>query len=195
MKKNNTVWIRVPEDMMDHNPTVVAAGVARRMARATAINENEILRRITVVAFILIALLGVSTVGHAEPVPEAVVEATVDAPWVLTEEEEQMVARAVSATAKGESDLAMEAVAQCIKNAIDASNGTQSVSDVLSSYKYAMDDGDVPDNCLEAVRYIQEGNIAVHANITSCYNPKIQSGIWHETQTYVCTIGNLKFFE
>ena len=205
MKTSNYVRITVPADMCygKMSNEAVAAAVARRISNASATNEYA---RKAIVALMVALAVGVGALissfaaqknAPAESAPEVktiVVYKEGIGAWSITEEERADILTAVMSSARGESELAMQAVAQSIRCA-SADYGI-TIGEVLDEFHYPMNYTGTPsDECIQAVADVfDNGIMAVNMTVHSFYNPDVQSGAWHEAQTPVFTMGNLKFF-
>lgn len=111
---------------------------------------------------------------------ETVLQSTASVRYALTAAERNEIERVVMAEAGAEPYIGQMAVAQCILNACEQENARPEPSyKVKSAVSDVFDDGDV----------------ATDAEILYFYAPELCQSIWHESQTYVCTIGGHRFFE
>lgn len=203
MNKNEVLIKVVPEQMADLMPETVKKSIARRAASAM---KREQRRRI-ITLFLLVASVVITlAVGafadtttrpleQAEDIQDQVQASEVEiARWNITEAELRLIETVTMSSARGESQLAMQAVCQCIRSTCE-SRGV-SVAEAIADSRFPMNyTGEVSGDCAAAVRAVTEGTKAVNEDILYCYNPAVQDGSWHETQTYVCTIGSLRFFK
>ena len=86
------------------------------------------------------------------------------------------------------------AVSQCILNACEKTG--KRPAEIVAEYGYT--DRRVEPNAetREAVAAVFEaGETVTDAKILFFYAPALVSSEWHESQTYVCTIGGHRFFE
>lgn len=112
--------------------------------------------------------------------------------WDITEEEQVLVTRVVSAMARGETPLTMEAVAQCVRNTCEAKNMT--VAEAVEWGRFPIDQKAISQTVKDAVSRVMAGYNAVDSTVMYAYNPAVQDGNWHETLNFVCQIGALRFF-
>lgn len=119
--------------------------------------------------------------------------------WEISEEEEALVIRVVLAVARGEGELTMQAVAQCIRNSCEEYGMT--VEEVIEKHQWPTEiKGEVADEVSaaahDAVLNVMYGIHAVNSAIHFAYNPDTQDGSWHENAgTFVCQMGSLRFFK
>lgn len=196
-----TEKIRVPMYIADLSPAGTQACIRRRAERAAEKaparkHRRHILWLVVVAAMVLcmsVVYTAPSNDAQTMPVSTLVDYIAADtAAWDISEDEIDMVNTAVMGVARGESRLAMQAVAQCIRQT--CSDTGLSVEEVLAYYAYPTWDGEPNQDCLDAVQAIVDGHDAIAATIYWSYNPNVQDGTWHEGRTLVCTIDNLKFF-
>lgn len=86
------------------------------------------------------------------------------------------------------------AVSQCILNACEKAG--KRPAEVIAEYGYT--DRRVEPNAetREAVAAVFDaGETATDREILYFYAPALCQSLWHESQTYVCTIGGHRFFE
>lgn len=87
-------------------------------------------------------------------------------------------------------------IAQSVKNAI-CFDGYRSVQDIIDDYHYT-GRTDIPasDDCKKAVRYIFDQNEdAVQHRILYMYNPRLVNSEFHESQNYILTYQDVRFFD
>lgn len=197
----NEVYIKIdPEQMAQMHPETIKKSVARRAATASKQKPRQ-----RIVAGLLAAsvVIMMAVWGFADTTPTGE-DATVQVqqvynngvgPWNISEEDIHLVEMACMSSARGESKLAMQAVAQCIRNTCEEQG--LSVEEVISKYRYSVSyEGDISSDCEAAVRAVVSiGTQAVNDDIHYFYNPAVQDGYWHESMTYVCSIGALRFFK
>lgn len=203
MSANYHQSISVPMYLAEMTPDAALACLQHRAQRARAKEpaQNHPMRRrmmtfgIVFVTAMLLCMGIVYSMSDTEQQPvEPVTTVAAQPPiaWSLTDVELAQVNSAVMGVARGESPLAMQAVAQCIHQTCSATN--QPVSKVLADNAYPIWDGEPSQECVQAVQAVMNGTDAIAAPIYWCYNPAVQEGTWHQSRTLVCTIGNLKFF-
>lgn len=116
----------------------------------------------------------------------------------LTDQEYELVLRTVIAEAGCESFEGQKAIAQCIRDT--ALSKQLTVSEVVERYKYAPPyKGDLSAYFEKASTAVFEvfvcGENAVEHRIMYFYAPKRVQSSWHESQEYITTIGNHRFFD
>lgn len=127
-----------------------------------------------------------------------------DPPFELSEADRKYITLVVLAEARGESIIGQMAVAQCILDGAIYFN-IDPVS-LCKKLKYAAPwDGSGVDEARytslyniasDAVsRVFDDGARAIYSRIIFFYAPKRCESKWHESQNYVATIGNHKFFD
>jgi len=197
----NEVYIKIdPEQMAQMHPETIKKSVARRAATASKQKPRQ-----RIVAGLLAAsvVIMMAVWGFADTTPTGE-DATVQVqqvynngvgPWNISEEDIHLVEMACMSSARGEGKLAMQAVAQCIRNTCEEQS--LSVEEVISKYRYSVSyKGDISSDCETAVRAVVSiGTQAVNDDLHYFYNPAVQDGSWHESMTYVCSIGALRFFK
>lgn len=151
-------------------------------------------------ALVILAILPVNLKDGSEnykPVQEAyakTAEAEVEMRYALTDAERQTVASVVTAEADSEPYAGKVAVAQCILQACE-DDGIRP-KEVFSEYKYSSERPEPTDEALEAVQAVfDEGQIATAEPIKYFYAPDIVTSDFHESQEYVLTINNHRFFK
>ena len=137
------------------------------------------------------------TIPEAEPIiaPELTVPAQIPtARYQLTAEERELVCQVVMAESGTEPFDGKMAVSQCILNACEKTG--KRPAEVIAEYGYT--DRRIEPNAetREAVAAVFDaGETVTDAEILFFYAPNLVKSAWHESQTYVCTIGGHKFFE
>ena len=124
----------------------------------------------------------------------AAAEAGFEKRYALTDDEHWEVASVVTAEAEGEPFAGKVAVAQCILQACE-DDGIRP-GEAVVKYSYAKSRPEPTEEALEAVRAVFDfGQIATTDPIKYFYAPaRCQSG-WHESQVYVMTVNNHRFFK
>ena len=200
----NEVFIKVdPEEMAGLMPETVKKSIARRAASAS---NRERRRRIVTFCLLVASVVITLAVGvfadtkngyheQADNIQAQVQTSEAEsARWNISEDELRLVEMATMSSARGESQLAMQAVCQCIRTTCEKQG--LSVAEAIAASRFPTKyTGEVSSDCEAAVRAVAEGTKAVNEDILYCYNPAVQDGSWHESQTYVCTIGSLRFFK
>ncbi len=87
-------------------------------------------------------------------------------------------------------------IAQAVKNAI-CFDGYRSVAQVIKECRYTgSTDCVANEECKKAVRYIfDENHDAVQHRIMYMYNPDLVQSAFHESQNYILTYDNVRFFD
>lgn len=191
--------ITIPEYFNEMSPGGREKAINRRVERANATKKMGH-TLLTVAMCVLGVALGVVVSPLSAPkAPEPGVVTVTETvtvhdrePWAITAEEQVLVARVVSAMAKGEAPLTMEAVAQCVRNTCEEKEMT--VAEAVEWGKYPVDQNDIGQAAKDAVERVAAGYNAVDSIILYSYNPEVQDGGFHETQVFVCQIGSLRFF-
>lgn len=125
-------------------------------------------------------------------------------PFVLTEADRKYITLVVLAEARGESIIGQMAIAQCILDGAVYYN-TDPVS-LCKNLGYASPwDGSGVDEAQYASLYgiasdavskvFDDGARAICSRVIFFYAPQRCESTWHESQNYVATIGNHKFFD
>lgn len=136
------------------------------------------------------------TIPETEPIiaPELTVPAQIPtARYQLTAEERELVCRVVMAESGTEPFDGKMAVSQCILNACEKTG--KCPAEAIAEYGYT--DRRVEPNAetREAVAAVFDaGETVTNAEILFFYAPNLVKSAWHESQTYVCTIGGHRFF-
>jgi spore germination cell wall hydrolase CwlJ-like protein len=137
------------------------------------------------------------TIPETEPItePELTVSAQIPtARYRLTAEERELLCQVVMAEAGTEPCEGKIAVSQCLLNACEKTG--KRPAEIVEEYGYT--DRRVEPNAetREAVAAVFDaGETVTDAKILFFYAPALVSSEWHESQTYVCTIGGHRFFE
>ena len=126
------------------------------------------------------------TEGQTEQVPEK--------RYYLTADERELICEVVMAESGTEPYAGKIAVSQCLLNACEKTG--KRPAEIVEEYGYT--DRRVEPNAetREAVAAVFDaGETVTDAKILFFYAPALVSSEWHESQTYVCTIGGHRFFE
>ena len=125
-------------------------------------------------------------------------------PFTLTEEDRKYITLVVLAEARGESVIGQMAVAQCILDgAIYYNTDPVSLCEKLG-YAAPWDGSGVDEDRYASLyniasgavaRVFDEGSRAIYSRVIFFYAPEICESEWHESQNYVATIGNHRFFD
>lgn len=114
--------------------------------------------------------------------------------YALTDAERLEIAQVITAEAEGEPFAGKVAVAQCILQTCE-DDGIRP-SEVLAKYSYSKRRPDPTEEALEAVEAVFDfGIVATSEPIKYFYAPALCQSDWHESQVYVLTINNHKFFK
>lgn len=121
-------------------------------------------------------------------------EAGYEKRYTLTDAERLELAQVITAEAEGEPFAGKVAVAQCILQACE-DDGIRP-PEVIRRYKYSTRRPEPTDEALEAVEAVFDfGHVATNEPIRYFYAPDRVESSWHESQVYVLTINNHKFFK
>ena len=125
---------------------------------------------------------------------ETVLQSTASVRYALTAAERDEIERVVMAEAGAEPYIGQMAVAQCILNACEQED--KRPLEIVRSFGYPAARPEPSDEVKSAVSDVfDDGDVATDAEILYFYAPELCQSIWHESQTYVCTIGGHRFFE
>lgn len=144
----------------------------------------------------LVLLFAAAAVPETEPIiaPELTVSAQIPtARYRLTADERELICEVVMAESGIEPFDGKMAVSQCILNACEKTG--KRPAEIVEEYGYT--DRRVEPNAetREAVAAVFDaGETVTDAKILFFYAPALVSSEWHESQTYVCTIGEHRFF-
>ena len=134
------------------------------------------------------------TIPETEPTIEPTVSAQIPtARYYLTADERELICEVVMAESGTEPFDGKMAVSQCILNACEKTG--KRPAEIVAEYGYT--DLRVEPNAetREAVAAVFDaGETVTDAEILYFYAPELVSSEWHESQTYVCTIGGHRFF-
>lgn len=112
----------------------------------------------------------------------------------LTDAERWEIASVVTAEAAGEPFAGKMAVAQCILQSCE-DDGIRP-SEALIKYEYTTNRPSPSEEVLEAVEAVFDfGIVVTYEPIKYFYAPACTTSSWHESQDYVLTINNHKFFK
>lgn len=145
----------------------------------------------------LVLLFAAAAVPETEPTtaPEPTVSAQIpSARYYLTADERELICEVVMAESGTEPFDGKMAVSQCILNACEKTG--KRPAEIVEEYGYT--DRRVEPNAetREAVAAVFDaGETATDREILYFYAPALCQSLWHESQTYVCTIGGHRFFE
>lgn len=126
--------------------------------------------------------------------PTTVLQSTASVRYALTAAERDEIERVVMAEAGAEPYIGQMAVAQCILNACEQENARP--AEIVRRYGYTDARPEPTYKVKSAVSDVfDDGDVATDAEILYFYAPELCQSLWHESQTYVCTIGGHRFFE
>lgn len=121
-------------------------------------------------------------------------EAGYEKRYTLTDAERLEIAQVITAEAAGEPFAGKVAVAQCILQTCEDERIRP--SEALEKYRYSKRRPDPTAEALEAVEAVFDfGHVATSEPIRYFYAPDLVESDWHESQVYVMTINNHKFFK
>lgn len=121
-------------------------------------------------------------------------EAGYEKRYTLTDAERLEIAQVITAEAAGEPFAGKVAVAQCILQVCE-DEGIRP-PEALRRYKYSTRRPEPTEEALEAVEAVFDfGHVATSEPIRYFYAPDLTESSWHESQVYVMTINNHKFFK
>ena len=121
-------------------------------------------------------------------------EAGFEKRYELTDDERLEIAQVLTAEADGEPFAGKVAVAQCILQTCEDTD--MRPHEVLGMYSYSKRRPEPSDEALEAVAAVFDfGHVATTEPIKYFYAPALTDSEWHESQAYVMTINNHKFFK
>ena len=130
------------------------------------------------------------TIPETEPTVSAQIPA---ARYYLTADERELICEVVMAESGTEPFDGKMAVSQCILNACEKTG--KRPAEIVTEYGYT--DLRVEPNAetREAVAAVFDaGETVTDAEILYFYAPELVYSAWHESQTYICTIGGHRFF-
>ena len=143
-----------------------------------------------VLIFAAAAVADEIAIREAEPTVSALVHT---ARYRLTADERELICEVVMAESGIEPFDGKMAVSQCILNACEKTG--KRPAEIVEEYCYT--DRRVEPNAetREAVAAVFDaGETVTDAKILFFYAPALVSSEWHESQTYICTIGAHRFF-
>lgn len=121
-------------------------------------------------------------------------EAGFEKRYTITDEERYELASVITAEAVGEPYAGKVAVAQCILQACE--DDRIRPLEALERYTYSTRRPEPTDEALAAVAAVFDfGHVATTEPIKYFYAPDLTTSEWHESQVYVMTINNHKFFK
>lgn len=113
--------------------------------------------------------------------------------FYLSDYERTELESLVMAESGAESYEGQMGVAQCILNACEKEN--KQPSEIAIMYRYTKHRPAPNESVKEAVRAVfDRGEVITDAKILYFYAPALVYSAWHESQTYVLTVGGHKFF-
>ena len=117
-----------------------------------------------------------------------------DGRYAITDAERMEIAQVITAEAGCEPFAGKLAVAQCVRQTCEDEG--MHPGEVLRAYKYTDKRPEPTAEAWEAVRVVfDRGQAATPEPIRYFYAPALVESAWHESQVYVTTIGNHRFFK
>ena len=127
----------------------------------------------------------VQDIAQVPPVPTVYYE--------LTAEERDLIERVVMGEAGGEEYAGQLAVAQCILNACELRNARPAA--IIESLSYTTHRPEASQSVKDAVSEVFDDGVKILPETAMYfYAPGLVHSEWHETQTYIRTIGCHRFF-
>ena len=165
------------------------------------------MKNITIIALCAVMLgVGMAEVSRTSPTAwavepdepeqsaETVLQSTATVRYALTAAERDTVERVVMAEAGAEPYEGQMAVAQCILNACELED--MRPDEIVIEYQYTDKRPTPTDEVKAAVSAVFDyGETVTDAEILYFYAPALCESEWHESQSYVMTIGGHRFFE
>lgn len=163
------------------------------------------MKNITIIALCAVMLgVGMAEVSRTSPTawavepdkPEqsTVLQSTATVRYALTAAERDTVERVVMAEAGAEPYEGQIAVAQCILNACELEDTRP--DEIVIEYQYTDNRPDPTDEVKAAVSAVFDyGETVTDREILYFYAPALVKSEWHESQSYVMTVGGHRFFE
>lgn len=113
--------------------------------------------------------------------------------YYLTADERELICEVVMAESGTEPYAGKIAVSQCILNACEQTG--KRPAEIVTEYGYTARRVEPNAETREAVAAVFDaGETVTDAKILFFYAPDLAKSAWHESQTYVCTIGGHRFF-
>jgi spore germination cell wall hydrolase CwlJ-like protein len=113
--------------------------------------------------------------------------------YYLTVDERELICEVVMAESGTEPYAGKIAVSQCILNACEQTG--KSPAEIVTEYGYTARRVKPSAEVEKAVSAVfDDGEAVTDAEILYFYAPELVSSEWHESQTYICTIGGHRFF-
>lgn len=136
------------------------------------------------------------TIPETEPIiaPDLTVSAQIPtARYRLTSDERELICEVVMAESGTEPYAGKMAVSQCILNACEQTG--KRPAEIVTEYGYTARRVKPSAEVEKAVSAVfDDGETVTDAKILFFYAPDLVKSAWHESQTYVCTIGGHRFF-
>ena len=128
-------------------------------------------------------------IAHEPTVPEQIPTAR----YRLTTDERELICEVVMAESGIEPFDGKMAVSQCILNACEKTG--KRPAEIVEEYGYTECRVEPNAETREAVAAVFDaGETVTDAEILYFYAPELVYSAWHESQTYICTIGGHRFF-
>jgi N-acetylmuramoyl-L-alanine amidase len=113
--------------------------------------------------------------------------------YYLTVDERELICEVVMAESGTEPYAGKIAVSQCILNACEQTG--KRPAEIVTEYGYTARRVKPSAEVEKAVSAVfDDGEAVTDAEILYFYAPELVSSEWHESQTYICTIGGHRFF-
>lgn len=113
--------------------------------------------------------------------------------YYLTADERELICEVVMAESGTEPYAGKIAVSQCILNACEQTG--KRPAEIVTEYGYTARRVKPSAEVEKAVSAVfDDGETVTDADILYFYAPELVSSEWHESQTYICTIGGHRFF-
>lgn len=113
--------------------------------------------------------------------------------YYLAADERELICKVVMAESGTEPYAGKIAVSQCILNACEQTG--KRPSEIVTEYGYTAHRVKPSAEVEKAVSAVfDDGETVTDANILYFYAPELVYSEWHESQTYICTIGGHRFF-
>nr|DAM15632.1 MAG TPA: Cell Wall Hydrolase [Caudoviricetes sp.] len=113
--------------------------------------------------------------------------------YYLTADERELICEVVMAESGTEPFDGKIAVSQCILNACEQTG--KRPAEIVTEYGYTARRVKPSAEVEKAVSAVfDDGETVTDAEILYFYAPELVSSEWHESQTYICTIGGHRFF-
>lgn len=220
----NIISFAIPEEVFSLPPEVMARSIERRSAYAfkkakRANMAHRIAATMTVFTIMVLTIVNFGTVTYAPEYEVSNLTTAMDATvgtattsvstiarstefakrngapiWVLDMSAQKMFAAAVEGVAGNQPAEVKKAVAVCIRTASE--DYSLPLEMVLEQFHYPMADS-YTDETMSIVGEVVNGNVDsvfLTSRPVYCYNETVEPSNWVSTQSYVGTLGGLKFY-